>query len=39
MSLWNKDIRPMLLEETEEVFDNKDYLYEIKYDGIRVLVF
>lgn len=39
MSLWNKDIRPMLLEETEEVFDNKDYLYEIKYEGIRVLVF
>ena len=39
MSLWNKDIRPMLLEETEEVFDNKDYLFEIKYDGIRALVF
>lgn len=39
MSLWNKDIRPMLLEETEEVFDSKEYLYEVKYDGIRVLVF
>ena len=39
MSLWNKDIRPMLLEETEKVFDNKEYLYEVKYDGIRVLVF
>ena len=39
MSLWNKDVRPMLLGEVEEVFDSKDYLYEVKYDGIRVLVF
>ena len=26
MSLWNKDVRPMLLGEVEEVFDSKDYL-------------
>ncbi|MBS5862192.1 MAG: hypothetical protein KIC76_02140 [Firmicutes bacterium] len=39
MSLWNKDIKPMLLGEIEEVFDSKEYLYEVKYDGIRVLVF
>lgn len=39
MSLWNKDIKPMLLGEVEEVFDSKEYLYEVKYDGIRVLVF
>lgn len=39
MSLWNKDIKPMLLGEVEEVFDSKGYLYEVKYDGIRVLVF
>ena len=32
-------MRPMLLGEVEEVFDSKDYLYEVKYDGIRVLVF
>ena len=39
MSLWNKDIKPMLLGEVREVFDSKEYLYEVKYDGIRVLVF
>lgn len=39
MSLWNKDIKPMLLGEVDEVFDSKEYLYEVKYDGIRVLVF
>lgn len=39
MSLWNKDIKPMLLGEIEEVFNSKEYLYEVKYDGIRVLVF
>ena len=27
MSLWNKDIKPMLLGEVEEVFDSKEYLY------------
>ena len=36
MSLWNKDIKPMLLGEVREVFDSKEYLYEVKYDGIRV---
>lgn len=39
MSLWSKDIKPMLLGEVREVFDSKEYLYEVKYDGIRVLVF
>ena len=39
MSLWNKEIKPMLLGEVREVFDSKEYLYEVKYDGIRVLVF
>lgn len=37
--MWNKDIKPMLLGEVREVFDSKEYLYEVKYDGIRVLVF
>ena len=35
MSLWNKDVRPMLLGEVEEVFDSKDYLYEVKYEMIQ----
>ena len=39
MSLWKKEFTPMLLKEVDEVFDNENYLYEVKYDGIRVLVF
>lgn len=39
MSLWKKDFTPMLLKEVDEVFDDENYLYEVKYDGIRVLVF
>ena len=40
MSLWNnKKFGPMLLQEVDNVIDSKDYLYEIKYDGIRALIF
>ena len=39
MSLWNKVFSPMLLAETNKPFNSKDYLYEIKYDGVRVLVY
>lgn len=40
MSLWNnKKFGPMLLKEINEVINSKDYLYEIKYDGIRALMF
>lgn len=39
MSLWKKEFTPMLLKEVDEVFDDENYLYEVKYDGIRVLVF
>lgn len=39
MSLWKNEFTPMLLKEVDEVFDDENYLYEVKYDGIRVLVF
>lgn len=39
MSLWKKEFTPMLLKEVDKVFDDENYLYEVKYDGIRVLVF
>lgn len=39
MSLWNDEFSPMLLKEVDEVFDDEKYIYEVKYDGIRVLVF
>lgn len=29
----------MLLKEVDKPFQNKDYLYELKYDGIRVLLY
>ena len=39
MSLWNKKFTPMLLGEVEKPFDDDNYIYEIKYDGIRSLIF
>lgn len=30
-----KNIKPMLLSETQEPFDSEDYIYELKLDGIR----
>src|SRR5690242_13462823 len=30
-------IEPMLAKETEEPFDNKDWLFEIKWDGYRAI--
>ena len=33
----DKNITPMLLSEEEKPFDSKDYLFEIKFDGIRAL--
>lgn len=40
MNLWkNRNFTPMLLKEVQKPFDNKDYLYEIKFDGYRALVF
>lgn len=35
----NRDFGPMLLSEVSEPFDSDDYIYELKFDGTRALVF
>lgn len=35
----DKNISPMLLYEVKEPFDDKDYIYELKLDGIRCLAY
>ena len=38
--LWkNRDFKVMLLKETDKPFNSKDFIYEIKFDGIRALIF
>jgi ATP-dependent DNA ligase len=39
MSLWNTTFSPMLLKEIDKPFDSNEYLYEIKYDGIRAIIY
>ena len=40
MNIWqNKKWGPMLLEEIERPFNSNDYLFEIKFDGHRTLIF
>lgn len=40
MNLWKEQVwTPMLLEEIAKPFDSKDYLYELKFDGIRAVIF
>lgn len=40
MDLWkNRDWSPMLLKEIDTPFDSKDYLFELKFDGFRAIVF
>ena len=40
MNLFNNPvISPMLLKEVSKPFNDKNYIYEIKFDGIRALVF
>lgn len=40
MSLWtNRNFGPMLLDEQKKPFNSKDYMFELKFDGIRALVF
>lgn len=34
----DKNISPMLLHEVKEPFDDKNYIYELKLDGIRCLI-
>lgn len=33
------DIKPMLLKTTSKPFDNKDYIFELKFDGIRCIAY
>lgn len=33
----SRDVSPMLIQEIREAFDSEEYLYEIKWDGIRCL--
>ena len=38
--LWKfRDFRCMLLEEVKDPFDSDDYLYEVKFDGVRCICF
>ena len=40
MDLWNnRTWTPMLLDEIDEPFNSKDYLFEIKFDGIRAVIY
>ena len=32
-------LKPMLLEESTKAFNSKDYIFELKFDGIRTLIF
>ncbi len=35
----NKDIKPMLLIEAEDSFNDPNYLFELKFDGTRTIIF
>lgn len=35
----NKIVKPMLLSESDTVLENDNYIYEIKFDGIRALIY
>ncbi len=35
----DKNIKPMLLHEEIKPFDDEDYLFEMKFDGIRALIY
>ncbi|MBO5095912.1 MAG: hypothetical protein J6B98_03475, partial [Bacilli bacterium] len=40
MSLWNMvPLKPMLLKEVNKPFNDKDYIFEIKFDGIRAIIY
>lgn len=40
MDIWNnRSWKPMLLKEIDEPFNSKDYIYELKFDGIRAIIF
>lgn len=35
----DKNVKPMLLHETEKPFNDKDYIFELKFDGTRTLIY
>lgn len=35
----NRNFKPMLLKEIDKPFNSKDYIFEMKFDGIRALIF
>lgn len=37
--MFNETMKPMLLKEVEKPFQDSNYLYELKYDGIRALIY
>ena len=38
--IWkNRNFKPMLLKEISEPFDSEEYVFELKFDGFRALVF
>lgn len=40
MSLWkNIPLKPMLLGEVKKPFNDKEYIFEIKFDGIRAVIY
>lgn len=40
MNIWqNKEWGPMLLKEVPKPFTSPDYIFEIKFDGIRAIIF
>lgn len=40
MRIWeDRPLKPMLLEEIEKPFNNKNYIFEIKFDGIRAIIY
>lgn len=39
MIKFNDRFSPMLLKEVYKPFNNKDYIYELKFDGIRALIY
>lgn len=34
-----KHIEPMLIKEQQQAFDDPDYIYELKYDGLRCIAY
>lgn len=40
MNLWNnRKWTPMLLKEIDKPFNSKEYIFEIKFDGIRAIIY